>query len=480
MSKQTNRPTIPNALADRYASNDMVNIFSSTGKTLLERELWIAVMKAQSELGLNIPQKAITSYEKSKNIIDLDWIRDREREIRHDQKAKLEAFNKVAGYEYAHLAMTSRDLSDNVEQMQNKQGMIILRNHTVAVLAKLAELSIKYNSLVYPERTHLAVAQPTVVGKIFSNFGEELLIALNRLETLIENYPLRGIKGAVGTQTDQLQLFNGDSKKVEQLEKKIVTFLGFTNVLTNVGQIYPRSLDFEVVSTLFQLACSPANLAMTFREMAAFEEFTEGFKKGQVGSSAMPHKMNSRNSERIFSLKNILNGYLTMIAGISGNQIFAGDVSDSATRRIALPDAFFAADGILETILTILDECGFYPAVIQREMDTYLPFLTTTRLLMTAVKEGIGRETAHAAIKEHAIAVALEMRNNGKKENDLLDRLSQDKRLKLSKEKLVAAISQPIEFVGNAPKQINAFAKEVERIVKKYPEAAVYTPDEIL
>ncbi len=219
---------------------------------------------------------------------------------------------------------------------------------------------------------------------------------------------------------------------------------------------------------------------MTTRAMAGFEEFTEGFKKGQVGSTAMPHKMNSRNAERIASLKNILMGYVVMTAGISGGQIFAGDVSDSAARRIALPDAFFTADGVIETTLTILDECGFYPAVIQREMDTYLPFLTTTRLLMIAVKEGIGRETAHAVIKEHAVAVALAMRTTEKRTNDLLKRLAKDKRLKLSRQKLEAAIANPIEFVGNAPKQIAFFAQEVEKITKQYPNAAKYNPEAIV
>ena len=478
--KQTNRPVIPNVLADRYASSSLRQVFSPEGRMLLERELWIAVMKAQAELGLSIPQKAISAYEKAKNTIDLAWIRNREREIRHDQKAKLEAFNKAAGYEYAHLGMTSRDLSDNVEQMQAKEGLIILRNHTIAVLERMARLALQYNTLVYPERTHLAIAQPSVIGKIFSNFGQELLIAFNRLETVINNYPLRGSKGAVGTQTDQLQLFNGENKKVEQLEEKIVAFLGFKNVLTSVGQIYPRSLDFEVISTLFQLICGPTSFAMTTRAMAGFEEFTEGFKKGQVGSTAMPHKMNSRNAERIASLKNILMGYVVMTAGISGGQIFAGDVSDSAARRIALPDAFFTADGVIETTLTILDECGFYPAVIQREMDTYLPFLTTTRLLMIAFKEGIGRETAHAVIKEHAVAVALAMRTTEKRTNDLLKRLAKDKRLKLSRQKLEAAIANPIEFVGNAPKQIAFFAQEVEKITKQYPNAAKYNPEAIV
>lgn len=477
---QSGRPVIPDVLADRYASIPMLRIFSPEGKIVLERELWITVMKAQAQLGLAIPKEAITAYEGVKDTVDLEWIRSREREIRHDEKAKIEAFNKAAGYEYAHLGMTSRDQSDNVEQMQNKSGMEILRDHSVATLARMARLAVQYNTLVYPERTHLAVAQPSLIGKIFSNFGEELLIGFNRLETLIDNYPLRGIKGAVGTQTDQLQLFNGDSHKVDVLEQRVAKFLGFKKILGSVGQVYPRSLDFEVISTLFQLVCGPSSFARTARSMAGFEEFTEGFKKEQVGSTAMPHKMNSRSSEREFSFKNILMGYVVMAAGISGDQVYGGDVSDSATRRVALSGAFCAADGVFETTLTILDECGFYPAVIQREMDKYLPFLTTTRLLMTAVKEGIGREIAHSAIRDHAVAVALEMRNTGKQDNDLLDRLSQDPRLSLPKERLMAAIANPIEFVGNAPRQIATFASQVEEIVAKYPEAAVYNPEEIL
>lgn len=477
---QRERPFIPNILADRYASTPMLKVFSPEGKIVLERELWITVMKTQAELGLTIPAEAITAYERVKDTVDLEWIRNREKEIRHDQKAKIEAFNKIAGYEYIHLGMTSRDLSDNVEQMQNKSGMEILRDHSVATLARMARLAIQYDTLVYPERTHLAVAQPSLVGKIFSNFGEELLIGFNRLESLIDKYPLRGIKGAIGTQTDQSQLFNGDMNKVDTLEQKVAQFLGFKRVMGSVGQIYPRSLDFEVISTLFQLVCGPSSFARTARSMSGFEEFTEGFKEGQVGSTAMPHKMNSRSSERGNSFKNILIGYVVMAAGISGDQVYAGDVSDSATRRVALSDAFFAADGAFETTLTILDECGFYPAVIQREMDRYLPFLTTTRLLMTAVKEGIGRETAHAAIRDHAVAVALDMRNTGRQDNDLLDRLSQDSRLNIPKEKLFAAISNPIEFVGNAPRQIATFASQVEEIFKKYPEAAIYEPEEIL
>ncbi|KXK09002.1 MAG: Adenylosuccinate lyase [Microgenomates bacterium OLB22] len=476
---EPSRPFIPDILADRYASTPMLQIFSTERRILFERELWITVMKAQRELGLTIPQRAISAYERVKNDIDLDWIRTREKEIRHDQKAKVEAFNRAAGYEYAHMGMTSRDLSDNVEQMQYKKAMELIRDKVVATLAKMAILATHYESLVYPERTHLVAAQPSVIGKFFANCGEELLCAFHRLEFFIDSYPLRGIKGAVGTQTDQIQLL-GDTKKVLHLEKHVAKSLGFKTVLGSVGQVYPRSLDFEIVSTLYQLVCAPSSFTRTTRSMAGFEEFSEGFKTGQVGSTAMPHKMNSRSGERINSFKSILMGHVTMLAGISGDQLYGGDVSDSATRRVAMPDAFFVTDGVFETTLTILEECGFFPAVIERELDKYLPFLITTRLLMTAIKHGVGREVAHAVIREHAVAVALEMRNSGTEENDLIDRLAADSRLGLSKATLTEAISKPIEFVGTARSQIAAFVKRVEKIKMKYPNSAIYMPEEIL
>lgn len=478
--EQVERPVVPDILADRYPSTPMVRLFSPEAKIIFERELWVTVMKAQADLGLPIPPAAISAYEASINDVDLDWIRDRERVLKHDEKARIEAFNRVAGFEYAQWGMTSRDASDNVEQRQIRKGLEIIRDHSVAALARFGRLAVQYNSLLYPERTHLAVAQSSLAGKIFSNFGEELLIAFNRLETLLETYPLRGIKGATGTQTDQLQLFDGNVKKVDDLEGRVAEFSGFQNVLGSVGQVYPRSLDFEVISTLFQLGCGPSSFARTARSMAGFEEFTEGFKEGQVGSAGMPHKMNSRSSERVNGFKNVLMGYLVMAAAISGEQIYGGDVSDSVVRRVAIPDSFFATDGLFETTITILDDCGFYPAVIQREMDRYLPFLTTTRLLMAAVKEGVGRETAHEVIRKHSVAVALDMRREGRLDNDLIDRVARDHRLNIPREKLAVALANPIEFVGTASRQIETFASQVEKVVRRYPEAAAYVPEEIL
>jgi adenylosuccinate lyase len=214
--------------------------------------------------------------------------------------------------------------------------------------------------------------------------------------------------------------------------------------------------------------------------MAGNELVTEGFQPGQVGSSAMPHKMNTRSCERVNGLAVVLRGNLTMLGELAGDQWNEGDVSDSVVRRVALPDAFFAADGLFETFLTVLDEFGAFPAVVARELDRYLPFLATTKVLMHAVRQGVGRESAHEAIKEHAVAVALAMREQGAERNDLLDRLAADPRLGLSREQIADAVRSPLGFTGAAVDQVDAVAARVAQVVQKYPEAAAYRPGEIL
>ena len=229
--------------------------------------------------------------------------------------------------------------------------------------------------------------------------------------------------------------------KLEQLEAKVAEHLGFAHVLTSVGQVYPRSLDHDVISALVQVGAGPSSFAHTIRLMAGHELVTEGFQPGQVGSSAMPHKMNTRSCERVNGLQVILRGYGSMAAELAGAQWNEGDVFCSVVRRVALPDAFFAIDGMFETFLTVLIEMGAYPAVIEKELTRYLPFLATTRVLMAAVRAGVGRETAHEAIKENAVAVALAMREEGK-EPDLLDRLAADDRLPLDRVALDEALGR--------------------------------------
>ena len=470
---------IANVLASRYASQAMVELWSAPNKIVLERQLWLAVLKAQNDLGVDVPAGVVADYEAAVHQVDLESIATRERITRHDVKARIEEFSALAGHEHIHKGMTSRDLTENVEQLQIREALVVVRGRMVATLAALAARAAEHSTTVMTGRSHNVPAQATTLGKRFANAGQELLAALGRVDDLLARYPLRGIKGPVGTQQDMLDLL-GSPEAVDRLEDAVARHLGFTASLTNVGQVYPRSLDLDVVSALVQVAAGPCSFATTIRLMAGQELVTEGFKAGQVGSSAMPHKMNSRSCERVVGLGAILAGHLAMVTHIAGDQWNEGDVSDSVVRRVALPDAFFAIDGLFETFLTVLDEFGAYPAVIERELARYLPFLTTTKVLMAAVRNGVGREEAHEAIKEHAVSVALSMREEASDRNDLFDRLAADPRLALTADDIARVVAEPIEFVGNAPAQVAAFVAEVEKVTAADPVAAAYRPAGIL
>jgi adenylosuccinate lyase len=472
--------SVPNVLAARYASAEMVRLWSPEQKIVLERELWLAVLEAQRDLGVAVPDDAIDAYRRVIDQVDLDSIDARERVTRHDVKARIDEFCALAGHEQIHKGMTSRDLTENVEQLQLRRSLVVIRGRMLAALARLAERAAESATVVMAGRSHNVPAQATTLGKRFANAGEELLQALYRVDDLLARYPMRGIKGPVGTQQDMLDLFDGDGERLEQLESRVAAHLGFDAWLTNVGQVYPRSLDLDVVSALVQAAAGPADLALTIRLMAGQELATEGFRPGQVGSSAMPHKMNSRSCERIGGLLAILRGHLTMVASLAGDQWNEGDVSCSVVRRVALPDAFLAIDGLFETFLTVLDDFGFYPAVIERELDRYLPFLATTKVLVAAVRNGVGREQAHEAIKEHAVAAALRLREDGAEGNDLIERLAADPRLGLAPDELAGVLSNPIDFVGRAPEQIASFVTTISALVSADPSAAGYRPGDIL
>jgi adenylosuccinate lyase len=472
--------TTPNVLASRYASAELARIWSPEHKIVLERQLWIAVLKAQRDLGIETPDGVIEAHEAVVDQVDLESIAARERVTRHDVKARIEEFAALAGSEHIHKGMTSRDLTENVEQLQVRASLALVRDRAVAALARLGRLAGENAELVMAGRSHNVAAQATTLGKRFATTADELLVGIERVEELIARYPLRGIKGPVGTGQDMLDLLGGDESKLADLEQRVAAHLGFERTLTSVGQVYPRSLDFDAVSALVQLVAAPSSLALTIRLMAGNELVTEGFKAGQVGSSAMPHKMNTRSCERVNGLAVVLRGYASMVGELSGDQWNEGDVSCSVVRRVALPDAFYAADGLFETFLTVLDEFGVFPAVIQRELDRYLPFLATTKVLMAAVRHGVGRESAHEAIKEHAVGVALQMREQGAAENDLLDRLAGDDRLGLTADDLQRLVAEPLTFTGAATSQIAAVLGQVETVLQRHREAAVYSPGAIL
>ena len=472
--------TIPDVLATRYASAEMVDLWSPARKVVLERQLWLAVLRAQRDLGVDVPDGVIEAYAAVVDQVDLASIDARERVTRHDVKARIEEFSALAGHEHVHKGMTSRDLTENVEQLQIVESLTLTRDRMVAAVARLGRLAADHATLAMVGRSHNVPAQVTTLGKRFASAGEELFVALDRLDDLLRRYPLRGITGPMGTAQDQLDLLGGDPAKLAALQEAVAHHLGFDRSLGSTGQIYPRSLDLDVVSALVQAAAAPSSLATTIRLMSGHELVTEGFAAGQVGSSAMPHKMNARTCERITGLNVVLAGHLAMVTGISGHQWNEGDVSDSVVRRVALPGAFFALDGLYQAFLTVLDELGPFPAVIEQELARELPFLATTKLLLAAVRAGVGREQAHEVIRQHAVAAALARREKAAAADDLIERLAADDRLHLSRDALEAALADPMAFTGAAADQVAAFVQRAGGLAARYPEAAAYQPDPIL
>lgn len=470
----------PNILAERYASENLKSVWSTRGKIILEREFWIAVLKAQRDLGLAIPDESIHAYELVKDQVDINLIRNREETTLHDVKARIEVFNDLAGHEQIHKGLTSRDLTENVEQLQILRSLKIIRQKAVSALIFLARRAKELRDLVITGRTHNVAAQPTTLGKRISMFGEELLYALQRLDNLIEHYPIRGLKGPVGTQIDLLTLFDGDTAKVVALEVKIMDYLGSRKMMSITGQVYPRSIDFDVVSSLLLLSSAPSSMAKSIRLMAGHELMSEGFGANQVGSSAMPHKMNSRSCERINGFNTILKGHLAMVAGLAGDQWNEGDVSCSVVRRVVLPDSFFTIDGLLETYLNVIQQMETFSGNIEKENQKYLPYLATTTIMMEAVKNGAGRESAHAAIKEKAIAVAKDIRAGKIDENDLVNRLADDPRLGLNRNQIQDILDQSEKLVGAAANQVDTFISESNVWKERFPEAAEYKPIKIL
>lgn len=472
----------PNILSERYATPEINEIFSTQGKIVAERDFWIAVMKAQRELGVDIPAAVIEKYEAARLDVDEELIASIERKTKHDVKARIEAFIQAAdAEEHIHRGMTSRDLTDNVEQMQILRASKVIFGKYVSALRHFLDKAHEYRDVILTGRTHHQPAQATLLGRRMAMWAEELHHHLEIYEAFIENYPLRGVKGPVGTQLDMLALL-GSGDKVNRLENMMAKQLGFGRVLDAPGQVYPRSMDYALLTNLAALGSACENFAKGMRLMSGFELVTEGFREGQVGSSAMPHKMNTKNCERICGFAELLKMYLDGASRLAGDQWEEGDVSCSVVRRVIIPDAFYVSDGLCETTLTVLNEMGAYPVMLDGEVERYLPFLATTEILNAAVLAGIGREAAHEIIRQHAISEALRMRREGKPPR-LAEKLAQApvfKKAGITEEKIGSILEDKSRFIGNAKEQIAAVVKKGGGLVRKYKAESKYEPQGIL
>ena len=459
-------------LGDRYASKEMQEIWSREFKIKAERRLWISVLETQSSIGLNILPSVIEDYRKNQSVIDIASIDAREKITKHDVKARIDEFNELAGHQKIHIGMTSRDLTENIELFQTSTALKVVKLKAAALLKVLADFAQEHLDVPLVARTHNVPAQLTTVGRRTAIWIEELLFAFNHLEHLVDRLPLKGIKGPIGTSQDLLDLF-GDSG--EKIEHSVATALGFNEILNTPSQIYPRSIDYEIVTALVQLAASPANVATNVRIMSGFGLVHEGFGKDQVGSSAMPHKINARLSERVNGLMAVLKGNAVMIQELVGNQWNEGDVSCSVVRRVALADSFYGIDAILDTTMRIISDLAVQSVVVEREVKEYLPLLLTTRMLSEAVKGGMGREDAHALIKKLSITSIENFHMTG--ENNLIELVRLESNLRFTSE-FLSTIENTSLLVDGAIRQTRAVIQKAFETAESIPDSLAYKPDD--
>jgi adenylosuccinate lyase len=448
----------------------MRQIWSRESKVLKERELWITVMKVQAKLGLEISKVILEDYERVKSQIDLSSIDRREAELKHDVKARIEEFNFLAGHQSIHVGLTSRDVTENIEGWQIKQSLRLILASSNLLLREVIEKIEKYADLPIVGRTHNVPAQLTTLGRRFASWSEEFLFALEGLENLESRFPLKGIKGAIGTGSDLKSVIGSNWQSIED---SVLESLSVNKSLIAPSQIYPRSIDFQVISSLFQLASPLASIATNIRLMAGLGLVAEGKASNQVGSSAMPHKNNPRLSERVNALFIVLKGYLTMASEISGNQWNEGDVSESVVRRIALLDAFYCIDAILRTMTKVVKELEISKDNIAREVDLELEYLLSSKVLLLAFEKGVGRESAHKAILDCAD------KSRSPNSESFFTLISKTSELKVSESELLEIKSALDNHLGDAPLQARAVLNLAMAQISGLPEAINLNLDEI-
>ena len=456
-------------LSSRYASKEMKYIFSPDMKFRTWRKLWIALAESEMELGLPITQEQIDELKANADDINYEVAEAREKLVRHDVMSHVYAYGqqcpKAKGI--IHLGATSCYVGDNTDVIIMTEGLKLVRNKLVTVIRELAKFADKYKDLPTLAFTHFQPAQPTTVGKRASLWLQELLMDLEDVEYQLSKAKLLGCKGTTGTQASFLELFEGDHEKCKELDRRIAKKMGYSACFAVSGQTYSRKLDTQVLNVLSGIAQSAAKFSNDIRLLQHLKEVEEPFEKNQIGSSAMAYKRNPMRSERIGSLSryvmvDVLNGSFT-----TATQWFERTLDDSANKRLSIPEAFLAIDGILNLYANVTDGLVVYPKVIEQRLRKELPFMATENIMMDAVKRGGDRQELHEKIRQHSMAASRVVKEEGG-ENDLLERIANDKSFGVTLEEL-EAILQPSKYVGRAPQQTTDFLNEVV-----YPAIAPY------
>lgn len=446
-----------NPLLTRYASVEMSEVFSDKIKIQLWRKLWIALAQSEKELGLNITDEQIADLKKYENDINWETAQEREKVVRHDVMAHVYAYGEQAksAKPIIHLGATSCYVTDNAEIIMIHKALEIVKKKLITLIDKLSQFALKNKDLVTLGFTHFQAAQPTTVGKRAALWLQDLILDCQNLDFLIDNIMLRGVKGTTGTQASFLSLFNGKTDKVIQLEKLVLKKLGYKAAYGVTGQTYTRKFDYSVLSVLSMIAQSAYKFANDLRLLQHLKEVEEPFESEQIGSSAMAYKRNPMRSERMCALSRFVISLPVNASITASTQWFERTLDDSANKRIVIPQAFLALDGILNLYLNISSNMVVYENVIKKHLDAELPFMATEEILMECVSMGGDRQEFHEKIRQHSQLSALEVKQKGK-DNDLLKRIADDPAFQSVKNNLENLIDAK-EFAGRAAEQVLEF-----------------------
>jgi adenylosuccinate lyase len=456
-------------LVERNASKKMAELFGPQKKFGTWRRIWLELAKAQKKLGLKISNVQIAEMARHLDDIDFNKAAEYEKKVRHDVMAHIHTFGEVApkAAPIIHLGATSCDIGDNADLIIIRDALQITAGKVAAVINLLARFAKKYKSMPTLGFTHYQPAQLTTVGKRATLWCYEFAMDLKEIEHRLDTLPFRGIKGTTGTQASFLSLFDSNQNKVDRLDKMVAAAFGFKNICAVTGQTYQRKIDTLVVNTLALIAQSAQKLCTDLRLLANLKEVEEPFEKSQVGSSAMAYKRNPMRCERVTSLSRFVLSIATSPAMTASQQWFERTLDDSANRRLVIPEAFLAVDGILEILTNVLDGLVVYPRVIASHVAAELPFMATENILMAAVKMGGSRQLIHEKIRQHSHEAAAQVKQLGES-NDLINRLKAD----IAFAKIdFAKVMNSKDYIGLAPHQVDRFIKEiVTPAIRKYKQ----------
>lgn len=457
-----------NPLCKRYADREMQHIFSDDMKFSTWRRLWIALAESEKELGLNITDEQINEMKQHITDIDYETAAKREKEVRHDVMAHIYTFGLACpkARPIIHLGATSCYVGDNTDIIQQKAALELIRQKLLTAISALADFAEKHKGLNCLAYTHFQAAQPTTLGKRSTLWLQDLMMDLEHINFVLGNLKLLGCRGTTGTGASFLELFDGDHEKVKKLEKLIAKKMGFDCAYAVSGQTYTRKVDYSTLSALSGIAQSAHKFSNDIRLMSHLKEVDEPFEAGQVGSSAMAYKRNPMRSERIASLARYVIADTMNPAMTASEQWFERTLDDSANRRISIPEAFLAVDGILTLVINIVKGMTVYPGMINRHLMDELPFIATENILMYSVKKGGDRQTLHEAIRRHSVAAAKAIKESGA-DNDLIDRIAADPVFNITKDEILKIIDEG-GFTGRAKEQTEEYVAAVREALKSY------------